>query len=129
MNAGDLQRLTNNILEPKEYDMKTIMRKCYQTALDKGWHDSPRTFGDMIALCHSELSEALEEHRSHGLTNRAMYYESESGKPEGIAVELADLLIRVFDLCCHLEIPLLPALERKMEYNTTRPYRHGGKVI
>ena len=32
-------------------------------AKDHGWWDEPRTFGDCIALVHSELSEALEANR------------------------------------------------------------------
>lgn len=50
------------------------------------------------------------------------------GKPEGIAVEFADVLIRIADWCGKHNIPLEEALRAKMVYNKTRPHRHGGKL-
>lgn len=49
-------------------------------------------------------------------------------KPEGIPSELADIIIRVLDICGHLDIDIANALADKMAYNETRPYRHGGKL-
>jgi NTP pyrophosphatase (non-canonical NTP hydrolase) len=95
-----------------------------------------RSFGAQIALMHSELSEALEEFRNTGLgdTDKFIYYLSGSWgvdgeKPEGIAVELADVLIRIFDTCGKYNIPLQEALDLKLAYNKTRPHRHGGKKL
>lgn len=47
------------------------------------------------------------------------------GKPEGIAVELADAVIRIADLCGALGIDLEEVIAKKMGYNESRPYRHG----
>ncbi len=49
-------------------------------------------------------------------------------KPEGFGSELADILIRVFDLAEELGIDIGAEVLRKMRYNATREYRHGGKV-
>lgn len=48
-------------------------------------------------------------------------------KPEGVAVELADCMIRILDYCGHAGIDIEEAIRIKHEYNKTRPYRHGGK--
>lgn len=90
---------------------------------------------------HSELSEALEEYRNLGKyqeTLQEIYFSGKSTinheitsnhKPEGIAVELADVLIRIFDTCGRYNIPLEEALRLKLDYNKTRPHRHGGKKL
>lgn len=49
-------------------------------------------------------------------------------KPEGFGSELADIIIRVFDLAEELGIDLGAEVLRKMRYNATREYRHGGKA-
>lgn len=49
-------------------------------------------------------------------------------KPEGIPAELADIIIRVLDICGANGIDIARALADKMAYNETRDYRHGGKL-
>jgi NTP pyrophosphatase (non-canonical NTP hydrolase) len=104
-----------------------LVNEAYGNALQKGWHEEQRSFGDLIALCHSELSEALEEYRKGKGYNEI--YLGGSGKPEGIPVELADVMIRIFDICGHLGIDIEQAIAVKMKFNSSRPHRHGGKII
>jgi NTP pyrophosphatase (non-canonical NTP hydrolase) len=90
-----------------------------------GFWDDGRTFGDEIAMLHSEVSEALEAFRRRGFEE----WERDDGKPEGVASELADVLIRVIDTGVRHGLHLPSAMRDKMAYNRTRPWRHGGRSL
>lgn len=125
--------------EPAASDDDTIqalVTKAHGMAVSKGWHDvawaalptvSARAdrFGALLALVHSETSEALEAYRARGLEA----WTRVDGKPEGVAAELADVVIRVADLAGYLGIDLGAAIRGKMEFNAGRPHRHGGKNL
>lgn len=107
--------------------MQELAERIHDIARDKGWYDEPRSFGDIIALCHSELSEALEEHRK-GHPGDHVYYR-EDGKPEGVAMEMADTVIRILDWAYNAGVDLEATINEKVAFNATRPHRHGGKVL
>ena len=125
-------------------NIKEMQKQVHENAIDKGFWEPEPTFGDLIALCHSELSEALEEFRD-GKKPDEVYYsciedrdshkcglgceDCTGGKPEGSPIELADVVIRIMDMCEHYGIDLASAILEKHEFNKTRDYRHGGKVI
>jgi len=79
--------------------------------------------GEMIALMHSELSEALEALR-HGNP-------PDDKVPEfsGVEAELADVIIRIFDLASQRGWRVAEALVAKMEMNKGRSVKHGGKLF
>lgn len=105
--------------------MRKIQEEIHKNAKEHGWWDEPRTFGDVIALCHSELSEALESFRN----GEPFFWIGDGGKPEGVGVELADCIIRILDYAGHVDIDMAELVRKKHEYNKTRPYRHGGKTL
>lgn len=127
--------------------MKSIMdwqREINKWAQGKGWNDTKRGFGDDCALFHSEISEAYEDFRDHrepteiyfeiggvkcddSQAGRQAYAEGK-GKPCGIPIELADLMIRLMHYAELNGINLDEMIEMKMAYNERRPYRHGGKA-
>jgi NTP pyrophosphatase (non-canonical NTP hydrolase) len=104
-----------------------LVKEAHENAINHGWWEKPKTFGELIALIHSEASEALEEYRNH--KNPTETYYNDNDKPEGIPSELADIVIRVFDMCGYYGIDLERSIKEKMEYNKSRPYKHGGKKI
>ena len=106
--------------------LKPYIEMSARIAKEHGWDEKKVSAGEFIALCHSELSEALEEYRE---SKNTFYYSGASIKPEGFAVELADVLIRIFHYCGQHDLPLEEALKAKLAYNETRSYRHGGKIL
>lgn len=105
--------------------IEELVDDSYTRSVRKGWYDNGSPpIPERLALIHSEVSEALESHRN----NEPFLWFRDDGKPEGIAAELADVYIRIADMCGQLGIDLEEAIRLKAAYNETRPHRHGGKV-
>jgi NTP pyrophosphatase (non-canonical NTP hydrolase) len=120
--------------------LEDMQRKVTEWCERKGWKgegSAPVTFGDTMALLHSEVSEALEAYRDWGLADatkpdsyvRSALKPDALAKPEGVGSEFADIFIRLLDDCDRWGVDLRFEFERKMAYNERRPYQHGGRIL
>lgn len=90
------------------------------TARNAGWYNDPETgepiernVGEVIALMHSELSEALEAYRRDKMDDKLPHR-------KGIEVEFADCIIRILDTAEALGLDVATALIEKNRYNQFR---------
>lgn len=113
-------------------NLNEFAREVHANACAHGWWETERDPEEIIALIHSEWSEALEEYRAgrpmlwHECMDEGQspedrpvvceqctdcyYYGKEceyrGKKPEGIAVELIDGCIRILDFAAHEKVSL-----------------------
>ncbi|MBU1067374.1 hypothetical protein KKE60_06275 [Patescibacteria group bacterium] len=92
------------------------MKECHKIAKEKGFWSKDRNVGEMLMLVVSELGEALEAHRN----NRFDLLQK-----DGFPDELADVFIRMFDMCEGLGIDVESQIMWKLNYNKIRPRLHG----
>ena len=95
-------------------------RLAHATATNAGWYRDPttgepveRNFGEVVALMHSELSEALEADRK-GLKDDKLPHR------DGREVEFADCIIRILDTAEALDLDVAGALIEKNRFNRQR---------
>jgi NTP pyrophosphatase (non-canonical NTP hydrolase) len=86
-----------------------------------GWYTDIKTglpkevnVGEKLMLIVSEVAEAMEADRKNLDDDKLPHR-------KGIEVELGDALIRILDLCGHLNLDIGGAVKEKLEYNFSRP--------
>ncbi len=121
--------------------LKSMQAEVVQVERDLGWTGpgiDRGSFGDRMALLHSEVSEAVEAYRRWGVADATKpLHDVFSGevdpakvpKPEGVGSEFADIFIRLLTECEAYGIDLEAEYERKVAYNRTREQRHGGRLL
>lgn len=93
-----------NFLNEIQFDFNALVQECHQNAVKHGFWEEGKPGYETAALIHSEWSEVLEEARAgRGLV---WYNEERDHKPEGIAVEIIDGIIRIFDWLGHEKVQL-----------------------
>lgn len=99
-----------------------LAQSIHNTAVEKGWYEKERNDFEMLALVHSEVSEIVEALRKGNPR-------SEKCPQFSLAEEeCADVIIRLLDQALKNKWNIGGAMLAKMEYNKSRPYRHGGKL-
>lgn len=100
----------------------TLKDICHSANVKAGWWNDIKTgedlrgkknMGELLCLVHSELSEAMEGHRKNLMDDKLPHRKM-------LEVELADALIRIFDIAGGFNLDIAGALVEKMQYNKTR---------
>lgn len=111
-------------MTPDEHTAYTGLRMAeyiaHETATNAGWYVNPQTgepvkrnFGEVVALMHSELSEALEADRKDLMDDKLPHR-------KGVEVEFADCIIRILDTAAAMGLDVAGAVIEKNRYNRER---------
>lgn len=130
--AKRVEQLQDRVDSVSEGTVRNLQRRLNHTAVSHGWHtgDPMASVWKMLGNITGEVSEAWEIARMPGFDPKQVWYKTDSQgnqKPEGFGMELADVVIRALDTAEVFGIDLQKMILEKDSYNSSRPYRHGGK--
>ena len=120
-------------------EIKETMKAIHANAREKGFFEKEKNIAEMLCLIHSEVSEALEADRNdeyyednvnvlNGWVSDDDFHKHYKLDAKGtFEEEMADIMIRVMDLCEFKKIDLEGHIQAKMRYNSMREKYHGKK--
>ena len=73
------------------FTLKDLAKEIHETAVEKGWWEKERNDGEMLALAHSEISEAYDA------VLKGIQQDDKVPEYTGLEAELADTMIRILD--------------------------------
>lgn len=130
----------NTLLAEVPGGLNDLAQVIHQRNIEKGFYEKEKNIGEKLCLMHSEISEALEADRKdkyvqyssmaaiNGWTNDADFIESYKDWVKGtFEEEMADIFIRLLDLCAFKKIDIVAHVTAKMRYNQFREKYHGKK--
>lgn len=136
-------------------NLTELSKEIHQDNKKKGFYDEQKEIGTILMLIVSELGEAMEAYRKSNIYIDNEIFNSTSECRNKIKIkkvykdiistkknlpqllyfertikdtfedEIADTIIRLLDLCGYLDIDIESHIKTKLEYNKTRPYKHG----
>ena len=105
-----------------EYERNVLEDIADQHSLALGKYARSIVAASMVALEHAELSEGLEAIRKPQKDDHIPEFTMEEA-------EAADAIIRIMNRSARRYLRVAEALVAKINYNRTRPYKHGNKTI
>lgn len=107
-------------------DEESLQQRCFAECATANWDpDKQNTFAEEIAHLHEELSEAFRAWRRYKDCRVVVV----DGKPEGVPIEFADVLIGLFYNAELHGFDLLAAVEQKHQFNLRRNYVKEGRQL
>lgn len=106
-----------------------LTKETHGNAKNKGFWDDVKHPGVLVALMHSELSEALEAIRDaeDEVNLKGLKPSKKAEGYSNLEEEFADVIIRILDFAGHYDLDIGGAVLEKMRYNSGRPHLHGRK--
>lgn len=129
----------NGLLAEVPAGLNDLANSIHKNNIEKGFYEKEKNIGEMLCLIHSEVSEALEADRKDKYALRPIAFaEKNYGEDDFVEAykdwvkgsfeeEMADIIIRVLDLCAFKGIDIVGHIKAKMRYNLQRDKYHGKK--
>lgn len=130
------EKCTEQLFELREVDkfgaLNSLAKQVFEAAREKGWHpddyaDTQEKIDDYMpracANITGEVSELWEAYRRAKLNEWC----DKNINLTCLEEECADIVIRALDTAAKLSVNIGNAVEAKLAYNATRPFRHGNR--